>query len=112
MVMHVILTMKDGTVVKLPHITEIHYNYPNADGSIRVAFESQILGIGCTYSIMDVKEFEAHSERQQYTDNLTDMNILILKKMGIDMSRYLKYALQVIDDVQRITETRDTMDTE
>jgi len=111
MVMTVKLTMKDGTVVMLPHITEIHYNYPTVEGLERIAFESDILMEGYTYTIEDVHEFEAFSERKAYVDNITDMNILILKEMGIDIHQYLKYALKVVEDVTRATNETSEMDT-
>jgi hypothetical protein len=110
MVMEVVLRMNDGTVVKLPNITEIHYKYPRVEGEERVAFESDIDQMGQTHKVADIAEFEALSTRKQYVDNMLDMNILILEKMGVDLAQYIKYAMKVIDDVQRITPKGSSMD--
>ena len=53
---------KLGAVV-IENVTEIHFCYPSTLGK-RIAFESDVEGTGCTYSVEDVIEFEAAQQQR------------------------------------------------
>jgi len=49
----------------LRNVTEIHYNYHVGLMGVCIAFESDILGTGCTYEMAYIKEFETSQETEQ-----------------------------------------------
>ena len=62
-----------GNIIEtLNNVTEIHYNYVSAItgtvNRIRVAFESDIHGIGCTRNMSTISEFEAVAQDKKAKD--------------------------------------------
>lgn len=110
MVVRIVMKMKSGTEQVLENITEIHYNYHQVMGGIRIAFESDIDGHGCSYDITEIDEFEATSQRRQYTDQMIEMNQLVLKRMGVDIHEYLNVCKEVVEDVNRTLGQGNKMD--